>query len=249
MIVAGQIGSLIGEGKVAEVLEYGAFVLKLYRSGIGKRVAFREAALTAQVEVLGLPVPQVLGVGSLDDRWGLVLTRAEGRPFAEAMLASLDAVGSHFDAMVRLHRQMHACAVPELPAMKVRLSGAIGRAKALGAETARRLLEALVALPDGDQLCHGDFHPYNVLGTPEVAVVIDWPDATRGAAAADVCRSFLLMRGHSVELATGYVERYCAASGIAAGKVMAWLPVLAGARLAEGIAGEVDELVALAETI
>ena len=249
MLVAGQIAGVIGEGNVAEVLAYGAFVLKLYRSGISKRAAFREAALTAQVEALGLPVPQVLGVGSHEGRWGLVMTRADGRPFAEAMLASPDAVWAHLDAMVRLQRQMHACAAPELPGTKARLAGAIGRAEMLREDVRRRLLEALAALPDGEQLCHGDFHPYNVLGTPDAAVVIDWADAAHGPAVADVCRSFLLMRSRSLELARAYVERYCAACGIAVDEVMAWLPVLAGARLAEGIAGEADDLLGLTEAV
>lgn len=249
MIVASQIGPVIGEGNVAEVRAYGTSVLKLYWSGVSKQSAFREAMLTVQVEALGLPVLRVLGVGSHDGRWGLVMTRAEGRPLAEAMLAGPDAVGAHLDTMVRLHRQMHACAVPEFPAMKARLAGGIGRAGMLRGDLRKRLLDALAALPDGEQLCHGDFHPYNVLGAPDAAVVIDWMDATHGAVAADVCRSFLLMRSRSPELAREYVERYCAASGVAVDDVMAWAPVLAGARLAEGIAGEADTLLALAETV
>jgi Phosphotransferase enzyme family len=35
-------------------------------------------------------------------------------------------------------------------------------------------------MPDDDRLCHGDFHPLNVLGEASQPFVIDWPDACRG---------------------------------------------------------------------
>ncbi len=37
----------------------------------------------------------------------------------------------------------------------------------------------LNALPDGDFLCHGDFHPDNVMMTSGDPVLIDWPGAKR----------------------------------------------------------------------
>ena len=62
------------------------------------------------------------------------------------------------------------------------------------------------AKPDGDRLCHGDFHPMNILGDVSQPVIIDWPDARRGDPAADVCRSYLLMRSHAAEIAAIYLN-------------------------------------------
>ncbi len=50
-------GRLLATGNVAEVFEWGNRVLKLYKSPAAKAVAFREAAIHAAVEALGLPVP------------------------------------------------------------------------------------------------------------------------------------------------------------------------------------------------
>ncbi|MFZ1756626.1 MAG: phosphotransferase, partial [Caldilineaceae bacterium] len=47
--------------------------------------------------------------------------------------------------------------------------------------------------PTGHQLCHGDFHPDNVLLTANGPVIIDWIDATAGHPLGDVARSSLLM--------------------------------------------------------
>jgi hypothetical protein len=49
--------------------------VKLYRSRAAKQVAFREAAIHAAVEALGLPVPAVWGIRQIGDRWGVVFDR------------------------------------------------------------------------------------------------------------------------------------------------------------------------------
>ena len=61
--------------------------------------------------------------------------------------------------------------------------------RAEAATEGQALLEAIAEMPDGDRLCHGDFHPLNILGDTADPLIIDWPDARRGEPAADVCRS------------------------------------------------------------
>jgi len=56
------IGRLLAVGNVAEVFEWGSRVVKLYKSTAAKPTAFREAAIHAAVETMGLPVPKVWSV-------------------------------------------------------------------------------------------------------------------------------------------------------------------------------------------
>ena len=51
----------------------------------------------------------------------------------------------------------------------------------------------LNALPDGDFLCHGDFHPDNVMMTPGDPVLIDWPGAKKEIPAADSARTLVVL--------------------------------------------------------
>jgi len=44
---------------------------------------------------------------------------------------------------------------------------------------------ALRELPDGEALCHGDFHPRNVIVDGDELTIIDWVDASSGPPAAD----------------------------------------------------------------
>src|SRR3954469_11566936 len=119
-------GPLLGAGKVAEVFAYGDKVLKLYRAGAPKSSAFREAAILTVVEQGGVGAPRVDEVGLFDGRWGLVMSRVEGTPFAPAMLAAPASL-PHLEALARLQLEIHAAAAPQLPALKARLAANIGR--------------------------------------------------------------------------------------------------------------------------
>ena len=52
-------------------------------------------------------------------------------------------------------------------------------------------------MPDESRLLHNDFHPDNIMLTPNGPVIIDWIDATCGHPLADVART-LIMTNFSV---------------------------------------------------
>jgi len=240
-------GALIGEGKVAEVFEYGAGkVLKLYRAGQPASDARREFGILDVVEAAGVVAPRAFDLEQVDGRWGVVMSYVAGRPFAEPMLADPAGAGPYFAAMARLHAAIHAALGSALAPLRVRLARKI-EASGLSDHVRRRLRDRSGTLPDGDRLLHGDFHPYNILGSLEGATVVDWLDATCGPPAADVCRSWLLMQTLSTQLADTYLAAYLAVSPLPRDAVLAWLPVLAAARLSENVPDETDALIAMAE--
>ena len=243
-------GPLIGAGKEAEVFASGDLVVKRYRSPDKKGSAFREAAILAAVESLGLPVPSVRDVRQVDGRWEIVMTRAKGPSFGELAERERHRVPEILAGMVALHRRIHAAPGAQLANLKRKLAAGIGRAEGmLGAARTRRLLDGLAARPDGDRLCHGDFHPLNIMGTVGNAVIVDWLDASCGDPVADVCRTYVLMRPHAPKEVSAYVDAYCAAAGISRDAVLAWLPFVAASRLSEGVAEEADGLMAMADAV
>ena len=116
----------------------------------------------------------------------------------------------------------------------------------LGESRQSILLTELAKMPDGDCLCHGDFHPYNIIGPVGREVLIDWLDASRGEPAADVCRSYVLLRSAAPEMASAYVDAYSQVSGKSCDAILNWLPFIAAARLVEGVP-EVDELMKMVD--
>ncbi len=229
------LGSLLASGNVAEVFAWrDGQVLKLFKQAPwAKRAAFREAANQAAVEAMGLSVPAVHGIITQGERWGVVFDRVEGSSFAQRMLADAALVPRHLEALVDLQSRLQQNAAPFFAGLKQRLASHIGLAPQLGPERKQVLLAELHEMPDGDRLCHFDFHPMNVLGPVDGPVVIDWADACRGAAPADACRSHVLLEVHAAPLAAPYLELYCGASRCTADEVLAWRPYVLAAKLIE----------------
>ena len=156
--------------------------------------------------------------------------------------------------MAEMHAAMHAIQSPsDLPDQRDRLKGAIERAQSLPDDLRRKTLGILETLPDGDRLCHGDFHPDNVLMTPRGPIIIDWMTATRGDPIGDVARTLLLMTVGEPPTSTlirlltrllrgwmrsAYLKRYFELRPEGRERLDKWRVVAYAARLAEDIKGE-----------
>jgi hypothetical protein len=242
------LGRTLATGNTAEIFEWGSRVMKLYKSPAAKRAAFLEAATSAAVEALGLPVPRVWDVHGVGDRWGLVFDRVTQTSFAEQMLGNRADIPRYLECMVQLHIQIHSHQAIQLAGLKVSLAANIARTTLLDRPHKQKLLDTIVDMPDGDRLCHGDFHPLNILGDTSGPVIIDWLDARRGDPAADVCRSYLLLKLHAAEIAAPYLDAYCRLSNFDRDIVLRWLPYVAAAKLSEGVRSERDGLLEIIGT-
>jgi aminoglycoside phosphotransferase (APT) family kinase protein len=238
-----ELGPPIAAGNEAELFAWdGGRVLKLSKRVGDPTQAEREAAILAALAPTGL-VPRQDGVIEVNGRWGVVMERIDQPTLASAM-ADPGLFPELLELVVTLHRRIHAVRAPEgLQHLKQRLGNRIGRAERLSRERRDDLVKRLDAMPDGDRLCHGDFHPFNILGLDETARVIDWLDATRGPPAADVCRSYVLVSAYDPGIAAAYVEAY----GIERAEVDAWLPLVAAGRLCENVPDEFERLTKLAQ--
>lgn len=151
-----------------------------------------------------------------------------------------DATGPALDPMVQLLTRIQERAVPRtdellaigvpdrrLPTMTARIESVVEQWAQSVAPHERRALNRLVArLPERlaqvddcgvpDTLVHGDFHPGNVVGTPDAYVLLDWGD------------SFV---GHPLIDELAFTQRLDARARAAAGRwfVDAWRRIAPGA--------------------
>jgi aminoglycoside phosphotransferase (APT) family kinase protein len=159
--------------------------------------------------------------------------------------------------LAELHAAMHTRELPELPALRRRLEEKIRSAEHLSASQREAALNALGQLPDDNVLCHGDFHPDNVLLSPMGAKIIDWPDATRGHPLADVARTSLILRVGGLPPGStrrrllqslralfhaAYLRRYFQLHSGSRTELAGWQLPVAAARLSEGIPEETEQL-------
>jgi thiamine kinase len=250
----------VAEGREAEMFAWGdGKILRLLRPG------FNPASLDAEVRALdfahrsGLPVPQPGERVTVDGRAGLVLEQIEGTDLLTELGQAPWTVVRSARMCGSVHAQMHGCRVDDdqIPMLKRRLQGQL-TSPLVPAELAAIADKRLDKLPDGDTLCHYDFHPANVMRRREGPVVIDWPNATRGAPEGDVARTLLLlgagepmsytpvmrvltMVGRSLFIWL-YVGSYKRARKLDKGEVRKWALPVTIARLAEDIQPERERL-------
>jgi aminoglycoside phosphotransferase (APT) family kinase protein len=244
-----ELGRRIGGGHQAELFECGQDACKLYgshiRMHIAKRMAVREARALKIVDAFDdVPAPRLLGVRQFNDRWGVIMSRIEGQNFASILSEGRESK-PYLEEMARLHVAVHRHRAPRLPALKARLGDEIRKAGIKPGATLpiRALLDRLDKMPDSDRLCHGDFHPFNVMGKLGNAWIVDWPHAMRGDPAVDVCQSWLLMqRPPGEQDAMAYVEAYAIESGLRPNNILHWRAIVAGARLADDVPSEEEML-------
>lgn len=258
------LGSLVGRGKRADVHAYGdGRVLKLFVDGTDSGEAAGEAEATKVVHDLGLPAPACFGTVTVGARPGIVFERVDGPTMLADFLARPWRTLAVARQMAELHAVIHGAVISDrYPSQREAVRRKILAAGRLDENLRDAALKALAALPDGDRVCHGDFHPGNVILGPRGPVVIDWQDAKRGNPAADIARTVLLARHaplhfppgpHRVVLTlltrllvTGYLRYYSRLRPLRLSDVRAWLPVLAAARLREGLEVEETSLLRLA---
>ena len=251
-------GDLLAEGRTAEVYAWGADqVLKLYRPGWERRSAEFEAGQARASQQTGFAVPAVGEVLEVEGRFGVVYQRIEGQTMLSGIMAQPWWVLGFGSQLAELHIDMHCRSATNLPSQRERLTNKISAAPHLDNVSKAAVLACLAKLPDDDQLCHGDFHPDNVMLTPNGPVIIDWIDATTGHPLGDVARTLLLLSISPISegqplhtvlwamrrlLVTRYLIRYFSLSEFRRAELAAWMLPLAAARLEEGIVAEVDSL-------
>ena len=109
-------------------------------------------------------------------------------------------------------------------------------ATTLNATARYELHMRLSAIPRQDKICHGDFNPSNVIcGTNGTDYVIDWSHVTRGAAEADVARTYLVFwLAGQLDRAKKYLDMYCSMTDTAKQQVQKWLPIVAASQSVKG---------------
>lgn len=253
----------LAEGRTAQVYAWRpGTVLKLYRSWCPDHWVDHEARVARAVSAAGIPTPIPGEVIEVDGRRGLIYERVEGRSMLVEMGAHPWRVFSYARLLAELHEQIHGLVIPGLSSFRQALRQAIERAQSLPAPLRDKTLAALEGLPEGSAVCHGDFHPDNVLMTASGPLVIDWMTASLGDPWADVARTSLIAavgplsaRGRGAALLRMgsrvfkqlYLARYRTLAQDDAGRLSRWLPVVAAARLNENIQPERDALLRLVE--
>ncbi len=243
------LGDLLAVGYTAEIYAWQpGWVLKLFFPRFGLEMANYEQRLAQAIGAAGLPTPAVGEIMTIGTRKGLLYERIDGLSMSAEMEARPQKLAVYAIQLAELHWKLHTKEIEvDIPLLRNRLAFKLSDASPLPTDLRQAALDALNKMPDGDRLCHGDFHPGNILIADSKSVIIDWVDASIGNPLADVARTSILALGFAAvqaapaqstaikQLHQIYLNRYFQLHPGGEEEYQNWLPIVAAARLNEGI--------------
>lgn len=241
----------LARGRTADVFEWeDGYVLKLFHDWFSLEDIEYELKIARAVHASGVKSPAVWKLVQAHGRNGLVYERVRGESMLTMFQRKPWMAFTYARMLAALHAQMHACVFKaDFPNQRRKIKNKIKNADALPVLLKASLLRSLESLPDDDKVCHGDFHPANVLLTETDSTIIDWIDAASGNPLADVARTSIILLGAAASsqipnlpmrifvraFHSAYLREYFRLRPHGRAEYHRWLPILAGARLRENI--------------
>ena len=257
---------LVGLGRTAEIFTWNEKqVLKLFHAGCSLSAVEWEENIAKTVSSTGLPVPAVYDIIEVDSRYGIIYERIVGPSMLEELVSKPNQIEYFADMFANLHAQMHFLEIRELPSQRQQIEKKIKNAKPLLEDERKKALKTLGGLPDDEVVCHGDFHPDNIIMSTHGPIVIDWNDATKGNPHADIARTLLLLQQGEItqpleidkeqiqsirnSFIQSYLRSYTQIQHISIEDIESWRLPITAARLSEGIKEEENRLLSIVDTL
>ena len=217
------------------VYREGDTAVKVFDTDFAKYDVLNEALNHARVENIGINVPKLLEVKTIDGKWAIVYEYIEGKTLYQLMKENPDKIDEYLEMFVDLQMSVHKCSCPMLTRIQDKMERKINETD-LDATTRYELHARLAAMPRHTKVCHGDFNPSNIIVKPDgTPYIIDWSHVTQGNASADVARTYLLFNLHDYkELADKYLALFCKKSDTAKQYIQQWMPIVAASQSVKG---------------
>jgi serine/threonine protein kinase len=252
----------VGAGRTATVYRCGQNqVVKLYRPNFSKRAIDEELQIGQALNHVDLDVPKTYELIQLGASKGIFFDYIPGPSMLQTLATRPWRVFSYSKQMARLHFKIHGASIlikHSIPMLKESLGDKISRVTLLTAEERTKILYRLSTLTDGASICHGDFHPDNIIMAKDRPVTVDWITARIGNPVADVARTWLLLNmgtlpenktAFEIFLARnlrdifcrGYLQEYKKLSNMPSSEFESWKLPIAAARLIENVSDQENQ--------
>ena len=248
--------NVIGRGMTAEVYELDdGKVLKLYNEGFSEDVINFEAHIGKLIFEAGISSPEVYGIVEVEGRLGIVFQGIHGQSMLKLIEKKPWKLAYYSRCMARMHAEMHLRSAGGLPNQKDNLATSIAESSNLLAGKENIIINYLNNLSNGTSVCHGDFHPDNIIVADNKPVAIDWINVSSGNPFADVVRTCLMIGSPAMPPGSSilsvivskiakklifsfYLKEYIKCTKSNFENIDTWLLPVAAARLREKIPGE-----------
>ena len=180
---------IIARGNTAEVFEYEEEkICKLFYDGYSTTAIQREYNNALCMLENKLPVPRAYKIVNIQNRTGIIYDKLYGGPILDKIIEGED-IDKLLNKMCKLHNFILSCHTKKVLSYKEFL-----RYFAEKDSKSSRILRLIDDLPEGDNLCHGDFHPNNIwINLDGSETIIDFMNVCHGPWQYDVARTYFLI--------------------------------------------------------
>ena len=247
------VGKLIGSGGTADVYEWTSNeVIKVFKPHVHIEVIKNEEYIGRMLNESNLCIPKYIKTIELNSKLAIVYERVYGRPLAEILIETTEKsnIAANF---ARVQYEIHQYSMDKLPTQNSMFQWRISRMKNSLGKYIPKIQDLYNALPIESKLCHGDFHPLNILVNCDKYVVLDWNGCCSGSPVLDVVWSYLTLNSPAIEGVYGknmanitkefsdeYLKHYCQYANVDKSEIIKYLPLAAMRRLDDNLSCETD---------
>ena len=187
-----KLGKIIGVGNTAKVYEWEeGKVLKLFHEGYPQEDILNEYHNARTIGHMNFAKPDAYEIVTHEESTGIIYDKVEGESLLDWVMKTGNLPGCA-EYMASLHKAILKNVVSDLPNYKDFLKHHINNANIeLGQK--QEVIQRIGQLPEGDTLCHGDFHPGNILLSEDRVSVIDFMNLCHGHYLYDIARTVFLV--------------------------------------------------------
>lgn len=187
-----ELGKMIGVGNTASVYEWEEDkVVKLFHKGYPNESVEKEYKNAITIKDMDFGKTKAYDIISYEDRKGIIYDRVDGESLLDWVMKTGD-VQQCAIYMANLHKTILHNRVGNVMNYKDFLKHHISYSLS-SLEEQNETLQLIDKLSDGDTLCHGDFHPGNILISEGNAYVIDFMNVCHGNLLYDIARTVYLV--------------------------------------------------------
>lgn len=170
-------------------------VLRVLRSKEESQALRSEMAVMLELFKKGKAVPKVYEYVEIEDKPAIVMERLHGLSMLALFKKQPFRLSKNAALLAKLHMDT-AEAAEGLPLQSIHDRAAFLIPKSDIPDTALKsfVLKLLSELPKGNSICHGDFHPGNIIISNNKFYTIDWFGATSGDILSDIAHTYLILR-------------------------------------------------------
>ena len=231
-------------------------VLKLYFEGWDVNFIKNEYYVNDLIRSYSINAPETYEMITIGNRTGIIFQKLENITMKDMMKQNKNNSFGFARTLAQEHYRVNCAADTKngLKEQKDTYKEIIESRTSLDRLQKDKLIHLLKALPEDNKICHGDFHPLNLLYDNNKIYIIDWVGALRGNPFADVAGSYIIIKIMGLEteknlsffrgmvssiliskFAKTYLKEYVKISSCSIRDIMNWIPVRAATYLDFGL--------------